>query len=249
MNFDAKLEMVECIEWIKEWFEKESGGAKGFAIGMSGGKDSTVAAALCARAIGKENVLGILMPNKVQLDIEDSKKAVEVIGMKSQIINIGESYQALFQVIEESVDVEFNRAAQINILPRVRMTILYAIAQTYGYRVCGTSNFSEKYIGYSTKWGDNVSDFNPLGDFTSEEVVMIGEALGLPEDLIYKKPADGLRGKTDEDNFGFTYKVLNQYIKSGVCEDEEIKAKIDWRHKISHHKREVIPYFKSNRKS
>jgi len=246
MNFNAKKETANCITWIKDWFDNQSGSAKGIVIGISGGKDSTIVASLCAKAIGKENVLGILLPNGIQSDIEDALKVIEVTGILSKTINIGNVYDAMFLAIESEIDDNFKPEAQINIPPRLRMTVLYAVAQSFSYRVCGTSNLSEKHIGYTTKWGDNVSDFNPLSNFTSEEVIMIGDELDIPTDLIYKAPADGLSGKTDEDSFGFTYKALNEYIRTGICFDEITKQKIDKMNVISSHKRNPIPIFISD---
>lgn len=244
MAFDTKKETRACISWIQDWFSNCSGGAKGIVLGISGGKDSTVAANLCAQAIGVEKVLGILLPNGVQCDLEDAEKVAQVTGIKSKLINIINIYEATFSLISNAIGADFKKEAQINITPRLRMCILYAVAQSYSYRVCGTSNLSERYIGYTTKWGDSVSDFNPVGNFTSDEVIKIGCELGLPSDLIYKTPADGLCGKSDEDTFGFTYKELNEYIRTGTCKDEAVKNKIDTMNKISAHKREVTPMYK-----
>lgn len=243
MELNAKKGAIDGINWIKDWFMNKSGGAKGIVIGISGGKDSTVAASLCAKAIGSENVLGLLMPNGVQVDFEDSKKVILATEICSRIINIENIYNAAMYTIEGELGDKLSKASQLNLAPRLRMTVLYAVAQSLGYRVCGTSNLSEKYIGYTTKWGDNVSDFNPLGNLTSAEVVMIGAELGLPNDLIYKEPADGLSGKSDEYNFGFTYPVLNEYIRTGKCADLQIKQKISNMHQMSNHKRESIAVF------
>ena len=242
MNFNAKLEAQNCINWIKNWFENQSGNAKGIIIGISGGKDSTVAAQLCVEAIGKSKVIGILMSNGKQLDIADSMLVCNHIGINHKIINIAEMYNSLQKAIE-SEDVVIHNQTRTNIPPRIRMTILYAIGQEMGYRVCGTGNLSESYVGYTTKWGDAACDFNPLANFTSDEVVAIGDELGLPYDLVHKTPSDGLCGKIDEDNLGFSYAVLNRYIRENVCEDLAVKDKIDKAHKYNKHKLSPVKVF------
>ena len=239
MIFDAEKKAEECIAWINHWFTNQSGGSKGLVIGISGGKDSTVVAALCAKAIGKEKVLGILMPNGIQSDIADARQVIKETGICAQVVNIDEAYKGIVGGIRETIAVPLNREAMINIAPRVRMTVLYAVAQAHNYRVCGTSNLSERYIGYSTKWGDSACDFNPLGSLTSDEVVAVGQVLGLSQELTHKTPSDGLCGKSDEDNFGFTYAVLNNYIRTGTCENEDIKEKIDRMHLLAGHKTQM----------
>jgi len=242
MLFNAKEQTENCIHWLQTWFEKESGNAKGAIIGISGGKDSTVVAGLLCKALGKERVFGVLMPNGVQKDISDSHRVCEFLDIKNIVVNI----EAAYKGITDAIGLELSAHTNTNIPPRVRMTILYTLGQEMNYRVAGTGNLSERYIGYTTKWGDGACDFNPIGNFTTEEVIAVGATLGLPKDLIEKIPADGLSGKTDEENIGFSYKILNRYIRDGICEDAAIKEKIDKMHKISSHKRELVPMFRQN---
>jgi len=248
-KFDVEYEAKACIEWIKNWFEKESGGAKGVVIGISGGKDSSVVAGLLCKAIGKDEVIGILMPNGEQKDIEDSKKICEFLKINYRVINIENVYNALINCIQSDNgnSFELSKHTKTNIAPRIRMTTLYTIGQELNFRVAGTGNASEKYVGYATKWGDTANDFNPIANFTTDEVVAIGKQLGLPIELMDKAPSDGLTGKTDEDNLGFSYATLNHYIKTGECEDEKIKAEIDKRHKYNNHKFTPIPVYNSNK--
>lgn len=246
MNFDVKRETENVINWIKEWFYHSSGGAKGIIIGISGGKDSTVVAALCARAIGKENVFGVLMPNGQQKDIDDSIAVCKHIGINYRIVNIEKIYNSLIEQIRydgtENI-FALDEHTNTNIPPRIRMTVLYAMGQKMGYRVAGTGNYSESFIGYFTKWGDGACDFNPIEMFTTDEVVAIGDELGLPYELVHKIPSDGLCGKSDEENIGFSYDFLNQYIKSGHTDSAEVDKQILNAHIYSEHKRESIPFY------
>ena len=239
MGFNAKEQTENCIRWIQTWFEKHSGNAQGAILGISGGKDSTVVAGLLCKALGKERVFGVLMPNGVQKDISDSHRVCEFLDIKNIAVNIEAAYKGM----TGAIGMELSTHTNTNIPPRIRMTTLYALGQEMNYRVAGTGNLSERYIGYTTKWGDGACDFNPIGDFTTEEVISVGVVLGLPKDLIEKIPADGLTGKTDEENIGFSYQILNRYIREGICEDAVIKKKIDRLHQISSHKREPVPMF------
>lgn len=240
MNFNAIEAKSACVEWIKQWFE-HNGKDCNAVIGISGGKDSTVVAALCCEALGKDRVIGVLMPCGYQPDIDDSYKVVKHLGIKHYTIDIKDAIMGLNNQFPK--DIEISRQTCINLPPRIRMATLYAISQSCNGRVANTCNLSEDYIGYSTRWGDSVGDFAPLAHFTSEEVVAIGDACGLPYELTHKTPSDGLCGKTDEDNFGFTYEVLNKYIRTGECEDETIKAKIDAMHKKNLFKLMPMPTF------
>ena len=238
-NFNAAQETKNCIGWIKNWFDNESGNAKGIAVAISGGKDSTVVAKLCADAVGANRIFGIPMPNGVQSDIADSLRVCELIGIPYSVVNIGDIYN-------EFVKVSFNNTTEalINVPPRIRMTMLYLISQNMGYRVVGTGNLSERYVGYCTKWGvDTAYDFNPIANFTSDEVIAIGDYLGLPYELVHKTPADGLSGKSDEERIGFSYNILNKYIRTGICENSETKAKIDKMHEYALHKINTIPVY------
>lgn len=233
----------DLTEWIRDYFEKNGKGCTA-VIGISGGKDSSVTAALMVRALGKERVIGVLMPDGEQSDIDDSKKLVSYLDIKHFIVNIGETTAALKKNLEESGSV-ITSDVKINIPPRIRMTTLYAVAQGVegGGRVINTCNRSEDYIGYSTKFGDSAGDMSPLAMLTVTEVRQIGDYLGLPKELVHKTPSDGLSGLSDEDKIGFSYDVLDRYIETGICEDEEIKAKIDRMHAMNLHKLELMPHF------
>ncbi|MBR3301478.1 MAG: NAD(+) synthase [Firmicutes bacterium] len=241
--FDAKKEIKNIVAWIKEWFE-ENGPKASAVIGISGGKDSSICAALLVKALGKDRVVGVLMPDGEQSDISDSYQLVEHLGLKHYVINIGAATTALKDTLSEQF--ELTNDTRINIPPRIRMTTLYAVAQSLpnGGRVANTCNRSEDYIGYSTKYGDAAGDFAILADFTVSEVLQIGDALGIPKNLVRKAPSDGLSGMTDEDKIGFTYAVLDRYILEGVCEDEETRKKIDRMHVLNLHKLKTIPGYK-----
>lgn len=238
--FDAIKVKDECVRWIKDWFE-ENGKDCNAVIGISGGKDSSVVAALCVEALGKDRAIGVLMPNGTQSDIDDSIKLVNFLKIPYFTVNIAEGVNGILNNLKECIGI--SEQAKINLPPRIRMATLYAVSQSLNGRVVGTDNASEAYIGYSTRWGDSVADLMPILNFTSDEVVAIGDALGLPYELTHKIPSDGLCGKTDEDNFGFTYEVLNKYIRTGVCEDEEVKAKIDALHNKNLFKLRPIPSY------
>lgn len=238
--FDAVKAKNDCVQWIRDWFEK-NGPDCNVVCGISGGKDSSVVAALCVKALGKDRVIGVLMPNDYQADLVDSYILCEHLGIKYMVVNIGSTVESLKSHLRKNI--ELSNQTIINLPPRIRMATLYAVSQSVNGRVVGTDNASEAYIGYSTRWGDNVADLMPILHFTSEEVVAIGDACGLPYELTHKTPSDGLCGKTDEDNFGFTYEVLNKYIRTGVCEDEETKRKIDEMHQKNLFKLHPIPSF------
>lgn len=227
---------TKIINWLNEYKEKTN--AKGVVLGVSGGKDSTVVAMLSKLVFGSDNVFGVIMPNGDQKDIDDSLTICKTLDIPYIIVNIKDSYDAILNQIH---GVEVSDKAKTNIPPRLRMTTLYAIAQTLGYRVIGTGNASERYIGWFTKYGDGGCDLNPIAHLTCTEVVKLGKELckefNLSEELIIKKPADGLTGKSDEENFGFTYKQLDDYIRmvdgSG---SKEVDEKIEKLHKYSEHK-------------
>ena len=209
-------------------------------IGVSGGKDSLVVAKLCINALGKENVLGVIMPNGEMIDYQDAKRTCELLDIKYYVLDISSSYNAVIDNAKKVVS-SLSSVTTINTAPRIRMTTLYAIAGSLNYLVANTSNLSETMTGYTTKWGDNVGDFSPLGNFTKTEVCEIGEILGLPKDLVYKKPSDGLTGKSDEDNMGITYDELDNYIRTG--KECECLEKIKKLYILSSHKRNGIKKF------
>lgn len=245
---NEKLEKISfnIIDWLEESMKK-SGGTKAI-IGISGGKDSSVTAGLCVKALGKENVIGVLMPDGVQADISDSKDICDFLGIEKievNIENMTNSFLESLNEIDKTLISELSNKTKLNLPPRIRMTLLYAISQSIdNSRVINTSNISEDWIGYATIYGDTAGAFSPLGMLTNDEVVQIGEFLQLPNRFTKKKPSDGLTGKTDEDVFGFSYEVLNRYIREGICEEENIKKKIDSMHKYSRHKFATIPMFR-----
>ena len=228
-SFNAIKERQNIIKWLKDIVPIMK--SDKVIIGISGGKDSTVCAALCVEAFGKDNVYGILMPNGEQADIEDAKKVCEILDIKYNIINISYIYKTFMNYIEFSTDISLSKESLINLQPRIRMTILYTLAQTLGMRVCGTGNLSEKTVGYFTKWGDGAYDFNPIGNLTSKEVVEIGLTYdNIPKELILKTPTDGLSGMTDEEKLGISYDSIHNYLRdyknfNNVDEKNKIKNK------------------------
>ncbi|MBO4804247.1 MAG: NAD(+) synthase [Muribaculaceae bacterium] len=244
-TFDAKKVKDQAVQWIRDWFEKNGKGCNA-VIGISGGKDSSVVAALCVAALGKERVIGVTMPNGVQPDIEDSMKLINHLGIRHCNVNIGSAYEALMAEVKEqlgTIDTEVSNQTVINMPPRLRMTALYAVSQSLNGRVANTCNLSEDWVGYSTRYGDSAGDFAPLGGLTVQEVLAVGLELGVPRDLVMKTPSDGLCGKTDEDNLGFTYAVLDRYIRTGECDDPQVKVLIDDKHVKNLFKLQPIPHF------
>lgn len=240
MEFDVKKVTEELILWIRDWFENNGKGCKA-VIGISGGKDSSVAAAVCVKALGRENVFGVLMPNGTQSDIDVSIALCKFLCIDNVTINIESCYNGLVNEIESKM--EFTTLAKTNLPPRLRMSTLYAVSQCVNGRVVNTCNLSEDWVGYSTRYGDSVGDFSPLSNLTVQEVKEIGRYLGLPEMFVDKVPSDGLCGKTDEDNLGFTYAVLDKYIRTGICDDERTKELIDKKHKANLFKLQLMPSF------
>lgn len=240
--FDASKVKDACVQWIRDWFEQNGPGCNA-VLGISGGKDSSVCAALCAEALGAERVIGVTMPNGAQPDIDDSFRLIGHLGIRKYHVNVGPAFEALMKEVEEQLGGPASRQTRINMAPRLRMTALYAISQSNNGRVVNTCNLSEDWVGYSTRYGDAAGDFSPLGGLTVQEVVAVGKVLGLPSDLVEKAPSDGLTGLTDEDNLGFSYAVLDKYIRTGVCEDPQTKARIDHKHVTNLFKLKPIPHF------
>ncbi len=237
----------DLIEWTRIMMLNTNG--KIAIVGVSGGKDSSVVAALLVEALGKENVIGVLMPNGIQNDISYANDLVDYLGIESVEVNIksitDEILLAIGSIKSDLIPLITDQTS-LNIPPRVRMTILYGISQSIDHsRVINTSNLSEDWVGYATIYGDTAGAFSPLGRLTSDEVVQLGEVLGLPDKFLSKVPSDGLTGKTDEDVFGFSYEVLNKYIREGTIKEGPIKEKIDAMHKYSRHKFLPIPMFKA----
>ena len=245
-TFNAEVVKDQVVQWIRDWFEVNGKGCNA-VIGISGGKDSSTVAALCVEALGRDRVIGVTMPNGVQKDISDSIKLINHLGICHINVNIADTCKALMASVQEQLaeqGKEVSRQTIINMQPRVRMTTLYAISQSMNGRVANTCNLSEDWVGYSTRYGDAAGDFSPLGGLTVAEVIAIGKVLGLPVDLVEKTPSDGLSGKSDEDNLGFTYATLDRYIRTGECDDPKIKAIIDEKHVNNIFKLEPIPHFK-----
>ena len=241
--FDVKKVTDECVNWIRDFFEKNGKGCNA-VIGISGGKDSSVTAALCVRALGKDRVIGVLMPNGEQADIESSYKLVDHLGIKYYVVNIKAAVDGVLGAMPEGIDV--SDQTRFNLPSRIRMATVYAVSQSVNGRVANTCNLSEDWVGYSTRYGDSVGDFSPLSHLVVREVREIGRYLGLPRELVDKVPSDGLCGKTDEDNLGFTYAELDRYIREGVIDDPKTKELIDKKHAQNAFKLELMPSFVPN---
>lgn len=236
--FDAENVKNQCVQWIREFF-RQNGPDCNAIVGISGGKDSSVVAALCVAALGKERVIGVLMPCGQQHDIDMAQLLVNHLGIKNYTVNI----QAAVEAMKAAMPFELSTQSRTNLPPRIRMTTLYAVAQSHNGRVANTCNLSEDWVGYSTRYGDAAGDFSPCSHLTVQEVKAIGRVLGLPEVLVEKVPIDGLCGKTDEENLGFRYAELDRYIRTGEIDDPEKKAKIDRLHRLNQFKLELMPAF------
>lgn len=239
--FDAKKIKDQCVLWIRDFFDK-NGPDCNAVVGISGGKDSSVAAALCVEALGKDRVIGVLMPQGEQHDIDMAYMLVNHLGIKYWVVNIKDAVNAILQNLPD--DMQITAQTIQNIPPRIRMTTLYAVSQSNNGRVVNTCNLSEDWVGYSTRYGDSVGDFSPMSNLTVTEVKEIGYLLGLPEELVDKVPIDGLCGKSDEENLGFTYAELDVYIRTGFIADKAKKEIIDKKHKNNMFKLELMPCFK-----
>ncbi|MBQ7005497.1 MAG: NAD(+) synthase [Clostridia bacterium] len=238
--FDALKVKNDCVLWIRDFFQKNGDGCNA-VVGISGGKDSSVAAALCVEALGKDRVIGVLMPQGEQHDIDKAYMLVNHLGIKHYEINIKSAVEDILN--EFPKDLEPTAQTVQNIPPRIRMTTLYAVSQSCNGRVCNTCNLSEDWVGYSTRYGDSVGDFSPMSNLTVTEVKEIGHLLGLPAELVEKTPIDGLCGKTDEENLGFTYAELDVYIRTGKIANEKTKELIDKKHRMNLFKLQLMPSF------
>lgn len=239
--FDAKTVKNQCVQWIRDFFEENGPGCNA-VVGISGGKDSSVAAALCVEALGKDRVIGVLMPQGEQHDIDMAYMLVNHLGIRHYVVNVKDAVDGILNALP--ADMEITPQTRQNVPPRVRMATLYAISQSNNGRVVNTCNLSEDWVGYSTRYGDAAGDFSPMSNLTVTEVKEIGRVLGLPDVLVDKTPIDGLCGKTDEENLGFTYAELDVYIRTGYIADQEKKAIIDRKHKMNLFKLALMPAFK-----
>ena len=239
--FDAVKVKDQCVQWIRDFFEK-NGKDCNAVVGISGGKDSSVAAALCVEALGKDRVIGVLMPKGVQHDIDMAYMLVDHLGIRRYEVNIEAAMNGILSAIP--AELALTEQARVNLPPRIRMSTLYAVSQSLNGRVANTCNLSEDWVGYSTRYGDSVGDFSPMSLLTVTEVKEIGRVLGLPSALVDKVPIDGLCGKTDEENLGFTYAELDVYIRTGYIADPDKKALIDRKHQANLFKLQLMPVFK-----
>lgn len=243
IEFNAKKAKDDCVNWIRAWFEVNGYGCKA-VVGISGGKDSSVVAALCVEALGKEKVFGVLMPNGEQEDIDVAIDLCKTLDIEYCTVDIHNAVIAVKREVKTALDDRWSKQTSINLPARIRMSTLYAVSQTVRGRVANTCNLSEDWIGYSTRYGDGAGDFSPLSNFTVSEVKQIGYECGLSEKFIEKLPQDGLCGKTDEENLGFSYDVLDRYIRTGEIEDEDLKKKIDTMHRLNLFKLKYMDCFK-----
>ena len=237
--FNAEKVKNECVQWIRDFFEKNGKGCNA-VVGISGGKDSSIVAALCVEALGRDRVIGVLMPNGIQHDIDMAKLLVDTLGIKHYIVNIKDAVDG----VTKNIPFELSAQSRTNLPPRIRMSVLYAVSQSNNGRVANTCNLSEDWVGYSTRYGDAAGDFSPCSYLTVNEMKQIDRLIGLPDVLVDKVPIDGLCGKTDEDNLGFTYAELDRYIREGIIGDQDKKAKIDRMHEMNQFKLQLMPAFK-----
>lgn len=224
-RFNVEKVTEELIEWIRNWFEENGKGCNA-VIGISGGKDSTTVAALCCKALGKDRVIGVMMPCGVQKDISDSIKICEWLGIKNYTINIKDAMDAVLNQMEVA-GLEITKLTRTNLPPRIRMSTLYAVSQSNNGRVSNNCNKSEDVMGYSTRYGDSVGDFSPLSELTTVEIVQIADYLGVPYELAHKTPIDGLNTNpdgsyvTDEQNMGISYAEIHKYVRTGDLSPEK----------------------------
>ena len=244
---NAEEEIQHIVDEIKKYFVKNGNENTKAVIGISGGKDSTIAATLLVRALGSERVVGVMMPEGTQKDIHDSQEVCDILDIEAYTINIGGAVQELYNgLIPVGSNTTLPTTVTTNTPARIRMATLYAVAALVGGRVINTGNKSELYIGYTTKYGDLAGDFAIFKDYCVREVLEIGDNLDeLPAHLVHKAPGDGMSGKTDEDNTGIPYDVLDAYLLDDIVPDYDILRKIEERHDRNIHKRDIcMPYIR-----
>lgn len=239
--FDREKVKNEIVNWIRDWFEKNGKDANA-VIALSGGKDSSISAALLVEALGKDRVYGVMIPNGSTKDMDIAIELTELLGIKYCVIDIKDAFDS---IVKNLNDAELNPGPQAitNLPPRLRMSVTYAVSQSLNGRVCNTCNLSEDYVGYSTRYGDSVGDFSPLSRLTVNEVKEVGRALNLPSKFVDKVPVDGLQPKTDEENLGFTYDTLDRYIRTGEIDDIKTKELIDKKHEANLFKLKLMDVF------
>ena len=238
--FDALKVKDACVAWIRDFFETNGKGCNA-VLGISGGKDSSIVAALCVEALGRDRVIGVQMPCGEQHDIDCAYALVNHLGIRHYVVNIKDAVDGLLSSMP--ADLPLTAQSRTNLPPRIRMATVYAISQCCNGRVANTCNLSEDWVGYSTRYGDAAGDFSPLSHLTVQEIKQIGHLLNLPASLVEKIPIDGLCGKTDEDNLGFTYAELDRYIRTGEIEDQAKKQRIDTLHRNNLFKLQLMPSF------
>ena len=241
-DFNVEKVTADIVRWIRDFFN-ENGKDCNAVVAISGGKDSSVTAALLVEALGKERVHGVLLPNGTQEDIDMAYLLVETLGIGHTEINIKSAFDAVMEELEEKLPVAVSKQTTTNLPARLRMAVTYAVSQSMNGRVANTCNLSEDWVGYSTRYGDAAGDFSPLSKLTVQEVKKVGAYLGLPDKLVNKVPIDGLSGLTDEENLGFTYEVLDKYIRTGICEDPSVKELIDNKRRWNKFKLEMMPNY------
>jgi len=232
---DYKIETEKRTAWIRKVIK--GAGAKGIVFGNSGGKDSALVGILCKMSVN--NVVGVIMPcaskQNYGSDKDDARELAKQFGIETIVVDLTETREEMIKQLD--IDIHISDTAKSNIAPRLRMTTLYAIGQTHGYLVAGTSNKSEYYMGYFTKWGDAGCDFNPIADLTATEVFEFLKYLNCPYEIINKPPSAGLfDGQTDELEMGVTYAAIDKFIETGEGRAEDIEI-IERMHGISGHKR------------